>query len=249
MPAFSDVQKQLADHVRDPKVNPAPVNIEDRRLAIYRDLIFNNIEGFLCGGFPILRSIFSDELWHQLVRDFIRVHKSQSPFFLEISQEFLLYLQEERQHCKASKADPSFIVELAHYEWVELALDVATEVLPGIEDNTQDLLSDLPLVSPLAWCLSYQYPVHRLGPDYQPTAVPELPTFIIVYRNRQSDVQFMQSNALTVRLLNLIASAQYSSGQAALEALAEEMQHPKPDDLVQMGHQLLLQLQQSDILF
>jgi hypothetical protein len=249
MVAFSEVQKQLADHVRDPQLNPAPANIEDRRLAIYRDLIFNNIESFLSGGFPIIRSIFSDELWQQLVRDFIRTHKSDSPFFLEISQEFLLYLQEERQHCEASKTDPSFIVELAHYEWVELALDVATEVLPSIEGNVQDLLAELPLVSPLAWCLSYQYPVHKLGPDYQPTAAPELPTFIIVYRNRNNEVQFMESNSLTIRLLNLISSTQYGSGQAALEALAAEMQHSKPIDLVQMGHQLLLQLQQSDILF
>jgi hypothetical protein len=244
--SFIKIQKQLADHLRNPDVHSPPENIEDRRLNIYRDLVFNNIESFLSGGFPILHSIYSEENWLNLVRDFIKIHKAESPYFLEISQEFLRYLQEERV---AENSDPAFLIELAHYEWVELALDVSTDVLPTQDKCVEDLLEQLPTVSPLAWCLSYQFPVHKIGPDYQPETPPESPTFLIVYRDGNQQVQFMESNAVTIRLLNIIAACEVDSGKAALQCLAGEMQHPNPDELVQMGHQIMRQLQQSSILF
>jgi hypothetical protein len=247
MASFIETQKILADHLRDPVANSAPANIEDRRLNIYRDLIFKNIESFISGGFPILRSLYSEDDWHQLVRSFIRTHHSDSPYFLEVSQEFLRYLQEEHQR---TDSDPAFMLELAHYEWVELALDVSEESIPAQrpELGENELLQRLPKLSPLAWCLSYQYPVHLLGPEYQPDSPPEEPTFLIVYRNRADQVQFMASNAMTVRLLNLISAGEMASGRAVLLQLAEEMQHPQPEELVVMGHQLLQQLYQADII-
>jgi hypothetical protein len=41
----------LSKHIRDPENSPPPPDIEDRRLAIYRDLFYNNIEGLLAGTF------------------------------------------------------------------------------------------------------------------------------------------------------------------------------------------------------
>nr|WP_243748638.1 putative DNA-binding domain-containing protein [Pseudomaricurvus alcaniphilus] len=238
----------MANHLRDPRRHEPPANLEDRRLQIYRDLVFNNIEGFLSSGFPVLRSLYDEASWQQLVRDFIASHRAHSPYFLQISEEFLAWLQEKRQ---LRETDPAFMLELAHYEWVELALDVSEESLPvsGDERLCTDLLAQHPRVSPLAWLLSYQYPVHKLGPDYQPQEPPPEPTFIIVYRNRQDRVQFMVTNAVTVRLLNLLAADTELSGRAALQLLAEEIQHPDPEQLLAMGHNLLQQLQASDILF
>jgi len=245
---FQQTQKQFADHLRDPEVNPAPADVEPRRMKIYQDLIFKNVEGFLSGGFPILRSLYFEADWNALARDFIRNHQSHSPYFLEISQEFLKYLQEERED---HDCDPAFLLELAHYEWVELALDVSEEVLPvqGDEILTSDLLTQHPIVSPLVWSLSYQFPVHQLGPDYQPAQPPEQPTFILVYRDRDDSVQFMVSNALTVRLLNLLESDDFLTGERALLQLADEMNHPEPQELVKMGYELLVKLQKCDIIF
>ncbi len=245
---FRYTQKQFADFLRDPGINPAPLDIEPRRMKIYQDLIFKNIEGFLSGGFPILRSLYSDVDWNEMARDFIRRHESHSPYFLEISQEFLAYLQQERgKH----DCDPAFLQELAHYEWVELALDVSEETVPvsGNQVLTQDLLSQRPIISPLVWSLSYQYPVHLLGPDYQPEQAPEQPTFLLVYRNRQDRVQFMVSNALTVRLINMLEGDDSLTGKQALLQLASEMNHPAPEDLVRMGGDLLNKLQKCDIIF
>lgn len=50
-PNFVEVQKTFTAHMRDPSVNPGPADIEDRRLQIYRDLVFNNIESLISGSF------------------------------------------------------------------------------------------------------------------------------------------------------------------------------------------------------
>ncbi|WP_246125102.1 DNA-binding domain-containing protein [Exilibacterium tricleocarpae] len=244
-PVFKTVQLQFAAHLRDPAANPAPADVEDRRMGIYRDLIYKNIEGFISGGFPILRQLLDDRAWHGMVRDFVSRHVSHSPYFLEISQEFLKYLQEERQ---PQPADPPFMLELAHYEWVELALDVSTEQLPGgAPQAVTDYLAARPRVSPLAWCLSYQYPVHRIGPDYQPRQPPAQPTFLIVYRNAADQVKFMESNAVTVRLLSILEEP--LTGDAALAQLAAEMQHPDPGALKAAGQELLAKLHRAEIVY
>lgn len=245
---FKDVQFAFAAHLRDPERQPAPADVEDRRLAIYRDLIYNNIEGFISSGFPVLREITNDDRWHAMVRDFIRRHECHTPYFLEIGQEFLAYLQQERQ----AEGDPPFMLELAHYEWVELALDVSTEIIPPARE-AGDLLEWTPQVSPLAWNLSYQFPVHRIGSDWQPSEPPEQPTFLVVHRNRRDEVRFMESNAATSRLLALISGNDVSgeeqiTGRKALERLAREMQAPDPRAVLDFGRDLLNKLRASDIL-
>jgi len=206
--SFQQTQYDFTAHLRDPTINPIPQDMEDRRMKIYRDLIYNNIETFVSSGFPILRSLIDDEPWHQMVRDFVSHHQSHTPYFLELSQEFLRYLQEERT---ATSNDPGFMLELAHYEWVELALDVSPEEIPDIDSKVEELLLSKPEVSPLAWRLSYQYPVHKLGPEYQPIEPPEQATFVVVYRNHAQEVKFLETNAVTIHLLQLFELGVYFS--------------------------------------
>ena len=244
--SFQDTQFAFAAHLRNPQQNPAPTDIEDRRMGIYRELIYNNIENFIATGFPVLKTLYSETDWHAMVRDFVNRHQSQTPYFLEISQEFLRYLQEERE---LQPCDPPFLLELAHYEWVELALDVSPEALPSAEDiSDSDLLQRHPVVSPLAWRLSYQYPVHELGPENQPQQPPEQPTFLVVYRNRHDRVRFMEANGVTVRLLQLLEDDSSLSGQQALSQIAEELQHPNPEQVVSSGGQLLRKLADLSII-
>ena len=248
LPRFQQSQYRFAGHLRDPDNNPAPQGIEDRRMAIYRDLIFNNIEGFLSSGFPILRSLMTDVDWEAMVRDFIVRHQSHTPYFLEISQEFLRYLQQERQQA----SDPAFMAELAHYEWVELALDVNSAELPepSPHDISAKALLQQPLwVSPVAWSLSYEFDVHRIGPNYQPVKPPEQPTWLIVNRNRDDLVGFIESNAVTARLLHLLEEAEDPlTGEAAILMLAEEMQHPEPQALLGFGGEILCTLAERDVI-
>lgn len=246
MTHFQAVQRELTDFLRKPDERPGPAGIEARRLTIYRDLIYNNIEDFLATGFPVLHSLYDDDAWARLVRDFLASHLCQSPYFSEIGEEFLAYLQIERS---AGADDPPFLLELAHYEWVELALDIAPEDVNEIAvDIEGDLLTQRPLVSPLAWPLAYRFPVHHIGAEYQPQAPGDNPTYLVVYRNREDSVQFMEVNAITHRLLQLLQDEATASGADALTQLAGEINHPDPAALTQFGLGLLTELKDASII-
>lgn len=242
--SFQKTQYDFAAHLRDPDLNPVPTDMEDRRMKIYRDLVYNNIESFISSGFPILRSVIADETWHEMIRDFVSHHQSHTPYFLEISQEFLRYLQEER---KEHDSDPGFMLELAHYEWVELALDVSSEEIPDTDTRGDQLLSSRPEVSPLAWRLSYQYPVHKLGPECQPQEPPEQATFLVVYRNRENEVKFLEANAVTIHLLQLFENQDISARDALIN-ISEQLGHDSPDGVLTNGKSLVDQLYSLDIL-
>ena len=49
MADFRQRQAAFAAHLRDPEAHPAPPGIEPRRMAVYRELFFNNIAGLLGG--------------------------------------------------------------------------------------------------------------------------------------------------------------------------------------------------------
>ena len=245
-PEFQKTQRQFAAHIRHPDINAAPTDIEDRRLKIYRDLFFNNIESFLASGFPVLKSIIAPDNWFEMVRDFVHRHQSHSPYFLQISEEFLSYLQQERE---PQPSDPSFMLELAHYEWVELALDVSIFEIPSDVTLTGDALDEHPVVSPTAWRLSYQYPVHKIGPHYQPSAdnIEPVGTVLIVYRNRDLKVGFIESNPVTVRLLEILETEQLS-GRASILRLGKEINHPQPESLLAFGGDIIYKLMDNDVI-
>lgn len=246
LPEFQQLQYQFAAHIRNPEKNAKPSAIEERRMAIYRELFFNNVKGFLEGNFPVFRQLCSDEYWLRLVRNFFDQHHCHTPYFLEIGQEFLAYVNNERE---AEEGDPAFMAELLHYEWVELALEASEIELPLEDvDSNGDLLQNQPVQSPLAWLLSYQFPVHCIRPDYRPAAPPEQPTFLIAYRNREDEVHFMEVNAVTGRLLYLLSEDESLTGEAALQQIAEEMQHPHPHQVIAGGLQTMEHLRSKGIL-
>jgi hypothetical protein len=233
-------QAAFTAYLRDPLAHPAPAGVDGRRVAVYRDLVYRNSEGLLRGGFPVLHAVLGATPWAALVRDFIARHRCQTPYFPALGEEFVRYLQDTRG---GAAGDPPFLLELAHYEWVELALDVADiDVDWQRIDPHGDLLDGLPVMSPAAWSLAYRYPVHRIGPACQPRQAPPEPTFLLVYRDRQERVRFMELNAVTARLLAIVAGGEVVSGRQALARLAGELAHPEPAQLAAFGGELLRDL-------
>jgi len=246
MPEFTRRQYAFAANIRDPENNPAPQDIEDRRMQIYRELFYNNVEGFISGTFPVLRQIYNDTTWHALVREYFSRHKSRTPLFHEIPREFLNWLESERA---GNPADPPFLIELAHYEWVELALAIAESPPDATAvDAHGDLLNGIPVLSPLAWHLAYRYPVHRIGPDYRPTQPGAMPTFLVVYRDREDEVGFLEINSVTKRLLELIDADTNRTGTELLSCIATEMSHPQPDVVTRGGAEIMNTLLHKQIL-
>ena len=244
---FQDVQFIFTQHMRDPEKNPGPDGIEERRIRVYRELVYNNIEGFLANSFPVLRKIIKDEYWHGMIRDYVANHQAHTPLFPKMPQEFLQYLEHERvDHSN----DYPFMLELAHYEWIEtsVAMDPREIDFTGV-NREGDLLQGIPVINKLALPFVYAWPVHKISPDYLPEEKPDEPTYIIVYRKMTDEVGFMVLNNVSARLIEKIQNNNTGqNGQEILTSIANELNHPDPNVVIQGGLQIMQDMYEKNIL-
>ena len=244
-PEFIRKQFEFAAHIRDPENNPVPDGIEDRRMAIYRELFFNNVEDFMASSYPVLHEILGHDRWLAVIKDYFANHRAETPLFPEMPAEFLAYLQNTRQ---PESNDPPFMLELAHYEWMELAAVGEESEIDWSNINPDgDLLNEHPVISPLAWILNYRFPVHRICSDYQPTEAPDQPSSIVVYRDLEDEVGFIEINTITALLMQRLQQDTALTGSDALLSIAQEMQHPNPEVVVNGGRDILENLRRHDI--
>jgi len=225
------LQAAFAAAIRDPQRCPAPAEVPPRRMAVYRELFYNNVASFIAGGFPVLRALLPDQQWHALVQDFFAGHHCQTPLFAEIGQEFLHYLAEERG---TVASDPPFMLELAHYEWVELALSIA-------EDSPLPSTPGLHL-SPLAWPLAYRFPVQRIGPAYQPQTPLAQPTYLLVYRDSADQIHFVELSPAGFVLLSRLQAAPVTDRDALIQETARALGYAESAALLEAGRALLADL-------
>ena len=236
----------LPRHIRDPGNAPAPEDIEERRMAVYRDLLYRNVESFLANSFPVLRKTLEDEEWQALIRAYFKTHRARTPLFPRMPQELLQYLQHEQE--TTGNLYP-FLLELAHYEWVELALSIDTREIrqEGI-DPGGDLLSGIPVLNELSWLLACEYPVHRLGPGYLPEEKPAQLTCLLVYRDRRDKVRFIELNPLAARLVDGIKENEAGkTGRELLTEIAAEIAHPDPGVVISGGRAVLEDMREKQV--
>nr|WP_269137422.1 putative DNA-binding domain-containing protein [Pseudomonas sp. PGPR40] len=233
-------QNTLTRYLRDPDHSAPPAGMDVARAQVYRDLVFSNLSSLLSGTFPVLVKILGDDHWHVLVRIFLRDHRAQTPKFGEIAQAFVEFLVAEPQALNDA-VWPPFMVELAHYEWVEMALQQSeAESLPVSDAG---LLLERPLqVSPLAWPLAYGWPVQLVGPDYRPDTPPVQPTLLLVRRAEDWSVKFAELNPLAWRLLQRIEAFPQLDGRTQLEGLAMEAGMVGSPEFMDSGLALLRQM-------
>lgn len=236
LPYFQQLQLQFTAHIRHPQrytyqpANESP--IENRRLKVYEELFFNNIQDFFRQIFPVCKSILGEPRWALLIREYMFKHQAQTPLFHQLGEEFLAFLQNE---FVPLEEDPKFLLELAHYEWVELALSVLEE--SGFEKDSQLSIDlDSPYkVSPLAWLLAYEWPVHQLSKENQIKQKPKLATTLLVYResSENESIVFMELSPLLYQWLNVL-DGQISAKQALLNINQNHrISHGKTDSLEQ----------------
>lgn len=215
-------------------------------MAIYRELFFNNLDGFMSGSFPVLKKILPKPRWHALVRGFMVDYRASTPLFPELSREFLQYLQGIDLH----PDDPDFLLELAHYEWVEVALGFSDqEIEPLFSTRSQDLSSSICKLSPVAWLLHYRHQVHRISPKFQPDQAPEQPTLLLVHRNLEDRVRFSELNPVTARLLELVRDNTHHCGRELAAQLATECQRQDDETFIEQGLSMLSRFHQLDALY
>lgn len=216
---FQQTQQDFVRHLKDPDNHPFDYGIEDRRMAIYRELFFNNVVGFLDSGFPVLKSLYPEQDWHQLARQFYAEHHCRSPYIVDISKEFVEYLAGEYT---AQDRDPPFLQELAHYEWLELDVSVRKTTKPHQVWDQQSEVNGVWL-SELASVVSYPFPVHQISQEFQP-GQPTEPMYYVVYRDEEDEVQFLLINQVTAYMLTVLEQ----HGDMAVDELISQLQQALP---------------------
>lgn len=238
--SLRDFQIGYGRYLRNPKKKELPEGIPARRSEIYEDLLFNNICGFINNCFPVAKYIFDEEQWQEMCRNFFEHWRCSTPIFSQIPFEFVRYISES---IEAEKL-PDWLSELLHYEWVELEVDLAEvdfdqELIEASEGNATVR------ANPTMKLLAYNWPVHTLSK----TAVPDSPTttFLVVYRNSKLTVRFLEVNATTYMLLQLIQN-EPAERAVLLASFAEQIQHPDAAALETFGLQLIADLIRQEIL-
>lgn len=230
MKDFQQYQYDFTAHIRDPINNPKPDNVDEERMAVYREGVYNNIfeSSSIC--FPVCQATVGEKNWDATIRRFVANHHASSPIFRDIPQELLSFLETD-------EATPDYIKQLAHYEWVELAIGGMHSDAPPLTTEP-DLINQVPVLAPAHMLLQYDYPVQKISAQFKPEATES--THLLVFRKADFEVSFVELNPMVFLLLNHLKGG--LTGKQALTALAEQIQHPEPEKIIEFGHGVLKDL-------
>lgn len=215
------ITRVLSAHLRDPAQQPCPDNFDFAAAKLYRELLVGNFDAALRACFPLWIKSMGDTQYDYWRDSFIAEHACRSPLFRQIPDEFLAYLT---THQNALVAILPYALELAHFEWLELALGVAeADLIPHPTEAQGDPWRCEAVLNPVHALVQYQYPVQRLAhatwidpPDLEPQT-----TSLLVYRDPQNTVQVIELDDLGLRILATLGAAP-TSGQNILAQWQED---------------------------
>ncbi len=228
---FQRYQQEFTAHIRNPKVHKKPAGVLPIRMAVYRDAVFNNIFESVSVCFPVCQATIGKRAWCALLKGFVKSHPAQSPIFRDIPLQFLAFLNTQTSL-------PAFLAELAHYEWVELAVS-AQPTEPAKLSKKMNLLREKPVLASAHKLLVYNFAVHKITKGKLPKTAEK--TYFLVFRNAEFEVKFIELNPTTFQLLKLIERNEIT-GEQTLMRLAESIQHPNVDAVIAFGAEILSDL-------
>lgn len=239
---FQRFQQDFADFLRAAQTPQTPKGIPERAAGVYRELVFTNLCGFVDACFPVCRALLGDERWRRLQRRFMQTQALQTPWFREIPAHFVDFLATHPGHL------PRYLPELAHYEWLELAVDTMATSSPSVSPLGAAAATQIICLNPALVLAAYAWPVHRIGPAWRPRQAQA--SHLAVYRNTADEVCFSELNPLTFTLLNLLRAAEACDESLAsvITSLAQAIAHPDSDKLLEHATGLLHDLQRQGII-
>lgn len=209
MNALLDTQEAWAAYLRAPTTAALPAGTAPQRMQHYAQLLHNNISGFMHQCFPVARSLLPVAQWQALITQFFAQASNASPYFYEIPQQFVAFWQ-----ARPDALQPWFL-ELLHYEYLELAVDTATDAPAQFGAQGWAL-------NPSVQLAGYAWPVHTISKTHIPKA-PES-TFVALYRNAELRVRFSVLTPAAMQLLVLLQGngADWPAAQAQLAQLLKQ---------------------------
>lgn len=191
-----DIQGELAAYCKDGELRPVE-GARTERLHHYRRLIYNIIDDALENAYPIAKSKMQQEQWREMVDDFIAEHKCQHPQLFRMPGEFVDFVLDQGY---AQSFGIPYLNDLLLFEWVEVEVHtMADQLIP--EANLNGNFTHEPLVFlPYIKLVHLHYPIHHLNAvnilehegDY----------FLLVYRQENGTVQYVELNELTYTILD-----------------------------------------------
>ena len=242
---FVRLQRVFAAYLRDPERAAPPGAHEPRRLGVYRDAVYANIEGFMRDNYPRVRAVMDDRQWHAMVRDYLLRHRARASAFVDLPREFLVYVEQGN----VSQASLPFLWELAHFDWLETLVGADPRRLSraGV-DRDGDLLEGVPIANPIMAMHRYRFPVHAIGPDYLPLQAPPQATCIAAFRDGRNEYGFLDLNPATARLLELIVQGEGLTGREIFARIALELDQTNIAGLIEAGATILARMLARDVI-
>lgn len=243
LPSFQRYQLAFTARLRDSKKAPPLAGVPQERMAVYEEIVFNNLFESVSACFPIASKMIGKRKWLKLNQAFMRDYSAHSPLFRKIPEQFLHYLNNPTPELQ--QLMPDYLNSLYHYEWVELLVSGIEETnSQGIQPDG-DLASNKPVFSATVQLLNYDYAVHKITPRKKPKHKSS--TQLLVYRNADDMVKFIELNAVTYRLISLLLN-EAMPGKQALTLLAKELQHPQPESIIEFGLSILEDLRKQGVI-
>jgi hypothetical protein len=249
---FQKYQHQFVDYLRNPQKQGVIPESLPESCRIYAKLLYSKIEGSLDHCFPISCELLGGKRWTQLVQSFIKNHRCKSPLYREIPDEFVDYLMNKH----TTMVLPEFIIELAHYEWMELVLETEKATLSKpYSPIEEDILNIIPVFNPVLHLLHYHYPVQNItasdpywqGWESRTESYSREAIILAGLRDSDDNVQFVEVNTVTARLIELTREG-LSTGEQALLELAAEMHYGNHETILPFGSDIFKQLEQQHII-
>jgi uncharacterized protein len=225
---FQRYQLEFTAHIRSPSTAKKPAKVPNARMAVYREIVFNNLFGSVSACFPVCASVLGKRAWLKLTKQFFAAHQATTPLFREIPQEFLKFLS-------LATDLPTYLQQLAHYEWVELFVSTQVTETPKTSKKI-DLLNEIAMLAPAHMLLEYDFPVHKISKKFKPESKEK--TYLFVFRNNNFQVKFIELNPMTYLLLSFLKENKLT-GKQALTRLAKDIQHPDINIIIQFGLKIL----------
>ena len=236
MTGLRDFQTGFAARIRDPKANPRPKGVPARRMRVYEELLFNNINSFLLACYPITRQILGIRAWNRMVRQYFAQHRSHSPLFRDIPRAFLDWISPLAANLFPNRP---WLAEFMLYEWLELAVVTSPAEIDWEKVNPDgNLLEGVPQLDPTAQLACFQYPVHCIGPGFKSKVAEGSLHCFLIFRDSTDVVRFIQLTPVAARLLEMVQAVS-ASGREHIAELGREIAYPDIPGLEQLALAIL----------
>ena len=258
MKAFQHEQRTFVAALRQISTE-LPQGVSARRMQVYQRLAFNNIDSLLSRALPICQQLLNRTgQWQPLIQQFIQNSEQlHSPYFADLSKALVQLLAEPTAALKALEL-PAFAAELAHYEWLELAAQLAPQPShcnPTLEISTlaDEQLLQCELTTATSLQIGYyHWPVMQISPATSETILAAgaktEPYIIAVHCSVDGNTHFTALNSLAAALISQLQQQQTLQLHQQLEQLAQSRLDISLHQLLCHAPKLIRQLAQNGLL-